>query len=236
MAADPRELIPIPDNLTDNAACGIFVTYPTSYAALVFRAHLQPGEWCLVHAAAGGVGMAACQIAKALGARVIAAAGSQEKLDIAKKYGGADELVNYDEADWQKKVMKMTGGKGVDVVYDPVGRLVPSLKCVNWNARLIVVGFAGGAIEKVPANLLLLKSAAVLGVAWGAMTQKEPDRVLETWGALLEMIEEGKLKPVVYERIFQGLEGVPAGLSALANRKTWGKAVVRVQPERESKL
>lgn len=124
-------------------------TYPTSYEGLVGRANAQPGEWVLVLAAAGGVGLAAVQIAKMLGCKVIAAAGSAEKLKIAVERGGADATVDYGKEGWQKEVLKITGGAGVDVVYDPVGMLVPSLKCVNWNARLIVVGFAAGAIEKV---------------------------------------------------------------------------------------
>jgi NADPH:quinone reductase len=128
---------------------GLFVTWPTSYEALVGRAELKPGEWVLVTAAAGGVGIAAVQLAKALGARVIAAAGSSSKLNVAKTHGGADAVVDYTRAGWQKEVLKITGGRGVDVVYDPVGMIRDSLKCIAWKGRALVVGFAGGDIEKV---------------------------------------------------------------------------------------
>lgn len=125
----------------------------TSYAALVFRAAIQPGEFLLIHACAGGVGLAALQIGKALGAIVIATASTTEKLEVCKRYG-ADYLINYNEKEggngvWQKKVLEITKGKGVDVIYDPVGMIIPSLKCIAWNGRAIVVGFAGGNIEKV---------------------------------------------------------------------------------------
>lgn len=133
------------------------------------RANIQPGEILLVHAAAGGVGLAAVQIGKALGAIVIATASTQAKLDVAKRYG-ADHCVNYSgpKGEWQKEVMKITKGHGADVVYDPVGKIVESFKCIAWSGRIVVVGFAGGKIEQVPANLILLKNVAVTGVHWGA--------------------------------------------------------------------
>lgn len=127
----------------------IFRTLTTSYAGIVDRGLAKKGDWVLVHAAAGGVGLAAVQIAKALGCRVIGTASTDEKRKIVQQKGGADEVVDYTQDGWQKEVMRMTGGKGVDVVYDPVGMVVPSLKCVGWNARVVVVGFAAGTIEKV---------------------------------------------------------------------------------------
>lgn len=243
VAADWRQLIEIPEGLSMEQAAGIFVTYPTSYAGLVMRANLRKGEWCLVHAGAGGVGIAAAQIAKALGAKVIATASTQEKLDIAKKYGGADVCINYAEGEqgaWQKEVMKVTGGKGVDVVYDSVGLIIPSLKCIAHDGRIVVVGFAGGNIEKVPMNLVLLKNIAITGIFYGGWTKKEPEIVPAVWAGLLHMIAQGRLRPVVFHQVFQGLESLPAALGALATRKTWGKAVLRVQgsskSEREAKL
>lgn len=166
-------LIEVPEGMSMEAAAGLYITYPTSYAGLKFRANLQPGETLLIHAAAGGVGLAALQIGKAMGATVIAACGSQEKLDVCKRYG-ADYGIDYTKKGWQDEVKKITNGKGVDVVYDPVGMIVPSMKCIAWNGRIIVVGFAGatGNIEKIPANLILLKNIAVKGVHWGAYVSR----------------------------------------------------------------
>ncbi|KAG2368035.1 hypothetical protein BDR07DRAFT_152153 [Suillus spraguei] len=142
---------------------GSYITWPTGYEALVGRAGLKPGESILSNGAAGGVGIVAVQLAKALGATVIAAAGSQSKLDICKIYGGADYTVNYTEKDWQKQVLRIMSGKGVDVVYDPVGRIAESLKCIAFKGRALVIGFATGEIEKLPLNIVLLKNVSVMG-------------------------------------------------------------------------
>ncbi|GAA5900906.1 hypothetical protein JCM6882_005974 [Rhodosporidiobolus microsporus] len=236
IAVDFRKILPVPSNMGLDEAAGLYVTYPTSYAGLVNRAQVQKGEWVLVHAAAGGVGLAAVQIARALGARVIATASSAAKLDVAKRYG-AEYTVDYGKEGWQKEVMKITGGHGADVVYDPVGLIVPSLKCIAWNGRLVIVGFAAGAIEKIPANLLLLKNVAAMGVHWGAYIKNEPDAVPVVWNALLRLFEEGKVKGIVFEKVFGGLEAVPEGLRALGARETWGKAVVRVrEDDKKAKL
>ncbi|CAO1636344.1 unnamed protein product [Parajaminaea phylloscopi] len=231
VAADFVSLLPIPSGMNFDEASSLFITYPTSYAALVFRANLQAGETVLVHAGAGGVGLAAIQIAKALGATVIATAGSDEKLRVCKEVGGADEVVNYRDEKWPQKVKELTGGNGVDVVYDPVGLLNPSLKCIAWNGRLVVIGFAAGTIEKIPANLILLKNCSVTGLFWGAYSKNELDKIPEAWNSLLELFAQKKIKPTVFEKIYQGLESLPEGLKDLAERKTWGKAVVRVRSE-----
>ncbi|KAL1413593.1 hypothetical protein Q8F55_001368 [Vanrija albida] len=231
VAVDPIQLLPVPENISLEQATGVYLTYPTSYEGLVGRANAQPGEWVLVLAAAGGVGLAAVQIAKMLGCKVIAAAGSAEKLKIAVERGGADATVDYGKEGWQKEVLKITGGAGVDVVYDPVGMLVPSLKCVNWNARLVVVGFAAGAIEKVPANLLLLKNVAVVGLHWGATAKKDPGRYVEVIQLVLEHIRNGDLVPQVFDPLYEGLQSVPRGLVDIEKRKTWGKAVVRIRKD-----
>lgn len=126
---------------------------------------------------------------------------------------------------------EMTGGNGVDVVYDPVGLLIPSLKCAAWNSRLVVVGFAAGSIEKVPANLVLLKNCSITGVFWGAYSKNEVDKIPECWNALLEMFEQKRIKPTVFSRVYQGLEELPQGLMDLSERKTWGKAVVRIRED-----
>jgi NADPH2:quinone reductase len=231
-----KNLLPIPKGMGFDEASGLMVTWPTSYEALVGRAELKPGEWVLVHAGAGGVGLAAVQIAKALGAKVIATAGSLSKMEVCKKYGGADHAIDYTKKDWQKEVMKLTGGKGVDVIYDPVGLIRDSLKCIAWKGRAIVVGFVGGEIEKLPLNLVLLKNIAITGIHWGAYGRFETSRIPQVWDDLFKLINEGKLKPVVYTERFK-LEALPAGLEALEKRQTWGKAVVRVRDDDErSKL
>ncbi|KAJ7924845.1 hypothetical protein B0H13DRAFT_1162516 [Mycena leptocephala] len=168
VAVDFSKIMPLPDTLSFDQGAGLFVTWPTSYEALVGRANLQAGEWVLVTAAAGGVGIAAVQLAKGLGAKVIAAAGSQAKLDIVKKYGGADYTVDYTKPGWQKEVLKITSGKGADVIYDPVGMIKDCLKCIAWKGRALVVGFAAGTVEQVPMNLVLLKNISLVGIHWGA--------------------------------------------------------------------
>ncbi|KAK4050686.1 hypothetical protein OIV83_003412 [Microbotryomycetes sp. JL201] len=238
IAVEHDKLVPLPANVSMEEAAGLFITMPTSYAALVIRANVQPGEWVLVHAAAGGVGLAAVQIAKALGARVIACCSTQDKLDVAKRFG-ADYGVNYatgKSGDWQNEVKKITNGHGVDVVYDPVGMIVPSLKVAAWNCRLVVVGFAAGSIEKIPANLVLLKNVAVTGVHWGAYLRNEPEAVPQVWMGLLNMLSEGKIRGTVYDKLYHGLETVPEGLAALGSRGTWGKVIVKVNSSKQSKI
>ncbi|GAA5985324.1 hypothetical protein JCM10908_002622 [Rhodotorula pacifica] len=232
---DWRTVIEVPKSMGLDAAAGLYVTMPTSYAALVTRARTQAGEWVLVHAAAGGVGLAAVQIAKAIGAKVIATAGSEAKLKVAKSFG-ADYGINYNNEGWQKEVMKITNNHGADVVYDPVGMIVPSLKCIAWNGRLVIVGFAAGSIEKIPANLLLLKNVAAMGVHWGAYARNEAEMVGQVWKELLRLFESGKVRGTVFDKVFDGLESVPEGLRALGARETWGKAVVKVKGGREGKL
>ncbi|TFK44713.1 hypothetical protein BDQ12DRAFT_673439 [Crucibulum laeve] len=230
VAVDWQHLIPLPDAISFDQGAGLFVTWPTSYEALVGRAELKPGDWVLVTAAAGGVGIAAVQIAKALGAKVIAAAGSAAKLDVAKHYGGADYCVDYTKPGWQKEVLKITNGHGADIIYDPVGLINDSLKCIAWKGRALVIGFAGGTIEKVPMNLVLLKNVSLVGLHWGAYTPKEPSRIPQVWKAILDMFSSGRAKPVVYSEVYS-LEKLVDGLAALERRETWGKAIVRIKEE-----
>ncbi|KAJ7072303.1 NAD(P)-binding protein [Mycena amicta] len=228
---DVRQVMKLPDNLPFEQAAGMFVTWPTSYEALVERAKLQPGEWVLVTAAAGGVGMAAVQLAKGLGAKVIGAAGSQAKLDIVKKYGGADYVVDYTKKGWQQEVLKITNGKGADVIYDPVGMITDCLKCIAWKGRALVVGFAAGTIEKVPMNLVLLKNISLVGIFWGGYQVRDIDYMPVVYKAILDLVSSGRVSaPVVYEKIYS-LETIPEGLRALENRETWGKAIVRIKEE-----
>lgn len=220
----------LPDNVTFDQGAGLYLTWPTSYEALVGRAEVKPGETVLVHAAAGGVGIAAVQIAKALGAIVIGAAGSQSKLNICKQYGGADYIVDYAKPNWQKEVLQITGGKGVDVVFDPVGKIADSLKCIAFKGRALVIGFASGTIEKLPLNMVLLKNVSIMGLHWGLYEKKEPSRIPLVWEALFDLLASGRIKPVIYSRVYS-LEEAMEGLCALERRETWGKVIVHVHDE-----
>ncbi|HJQ82834.1 MAG TPA: NADPH:quinone oxidoreductase family protein [Candidatus Binatia bacterium] len=215
----------MPAGMSFEAAAGFPIVYPTSYAALVHRAQLRAGETLLVHAAAGGVGIAAVQIGKALGARVLATAGGADKLQIARR-AGADVTIDYRSGDWVAQVREATGGRGADVIYDSVGGDVfdASLKCIAWNGRLLVIGFASGRIPEVKLNRVLLKNIALVGLHWGAHAMHEPERIPATFRALLALYDEGKIDPVVYRAYPLG--ELPAALEALGSRQSWGKVVV----------
>jgi len=229
-------LLPIPDGWSFEDAAGLFVTAPTSYTALVVRAGIKKGDWVLVHAAAGGVGLAAVQIAKAYGATVIATASTQEKLSIAKSFG-ADHLVLSSSPSWPQTVKSLTpSSRGVDIVYDPVGLVDLSTKCTAWNGRILIVGFAAGTIEKVAMNKVLLKNISLVGIHWGAYAKNQPEMQAEVWWALLKMMNEGKFRGTVYkDEKFVGLDRVKDALVALGSRGTWGKVVIDVL-EDKSKL
>jgi NADPH2:quinone reductase len=215
----------MPEGMSFDEGAALPIVYPTSYAGLVYRAALQPGETLLVHAAAGGVGLAAVQIGKALGARVIATAGGADKLHVALE-AGADIAIDYNEEDFVERVKEFTAGRGADVIYDSVGGDVfeRSLKCIAWNGRLLVIGFAGGTIPTVAANRILLKNIAVVGLHWGAYAKHEPARVPETFAALFRLHAEKKIRPVIYRGY--PLEEAPAALAALGSRKSHGKVVL----------
>ncbi|KAF8430081.1 NADPH2:quinone reductase [Tirmania nivea] len=228
----------VPAGWAFDEAAGLYITAPTSYGALVTRAGLQPGEWALVHAGAGGVGLAAVQIAKACGAVVVATAGSARKLAVARSFG-ADYALDYRaDSGWQNtlvEILKANNHPGVDVVFDPVGLVSVSLKVAAWNARLLVVGFAGGAIEKVALNRVLLKNVSIVGIHWGMYARFEPETVDEVWKGLFVLIEQGRFRPTVYrDREYIGLESVGPALKALAGRETWGKVVIKVPGEDDS--
>ncbi|KAG9295788.1 hypothetical protein G9A89_009017 [Geosiphon pyriformis] len=221
-------LLPIPAAMSFEEAAGLYITYPTSYAALVLRANLRKGEWCLVHAGAGGVGVAAVQIAKVLGANVIATGGSDDKLAVALR-NGADYVINYKQKNWLDQVKKFTGGHGVDVVYDPVGLIEESMKCIAWNGRLLVIGFAGGNIEKVAMNRVLLKNCTIMGVYWNSYEKFAKDTFSRVWDALFHLFRGGMLRPIIYHQVYDGLEFVKDGLKALEGRHTYGKIVIRLK-------
>jgi NADPH2:quinone reductase len=194
--APAAQVIPIPDAMSFEHAAAFTTIYGTSYHALKQRAKLQPGESVLVLGAAGGVGLATVQLAKAMGAKVIAAASSAEKLEIARE-GGADELINYTTEDLKARVREITGGKGVDVVYDPVGGdySEAALRATGWGGRYLVIGFAAGPIPKVPLNLALLNSRDILGVFWGAWAGRFPRENAQNMKELFDLYEAGKISP-----------------------------------------
>jgi NADPH2:quinone reductase len=215
----------LPEDMSFAEGAALPIIYPTSYAGLVHRAQLRAGETLLVHAAAGGVGNAAVQIGKALGARVLATAGGAEKLEIARA-AGADVLVDYEREDFVAKVLEATGGRGADVIYDSVGGDVfdRSLKCIAWNGRLLVIGFASGRIPEVKANRILLKNIAVTGLHWGAHASHEPAKIGATFEALFDLYRRGAIRPVIYRSY--PLEETPAALEALGSRKSHGKVII----------
>jgi len=223
--ADETRVFAIPDAMSFEEAAAFALVNQTSYSALVHRAQIQPGEWLLVHAAAGGVGLAAVQIGKALGARVIATAGTAAKLEIARQ-SGANVLVDYRTEDWVERVKRVTDGHGADVIYDPVGGDVfdGSSKCIAFEGRLLVVGFAGGRIPSIAANRILLKNMSVVGVHWG-MYQTLGSPLVDQWmSALLTMHGKGQIWPVIYKTY--PLADAAKALAAIAARESYGKVVL----------
>ena len=237
ICAEEERLRPVPKGWSFIDAAGLMVTAPTSYAALVTRAGVKKGDYVLIHAAAGGVGLAAVQVAKAFGAVVIATAGSKRKLEVAKGYG-ADYCVDYNKSKWEEEVKKLTPkGRGVDIVFDPVGMVNTSLKCTAWNGRIVVIGFAAGNIEKVAMNRVLLKNVSLVGLHWGMYAKEEVQTVESVWKGLFKLMEEETFRGTVYgDRKFCGLESVGEALGMLGRRETWGKVVVAVPQGGESKL
>lgn len=219
-------LIPVPDGMNDHTAAAFSMVYGTSYHALKQRANIQPGETLLVLGASGGVGLAAVELGKAMGATVIAAASSAEKLEVAKE-AGADDLINYAEEDL-KDALKQRYPKGVDVIYDPVGDKFTeaAIRNMAWNGRLLIVGFAAGDIPKIPANLALLKGCAIIGVFWGAFTQKEPQTNIQNIMELMQLFTQGKINPRI-SQVFQ-FEEYEQALAALTSRTAKGKVVLDV--------
>jgi NADPH:quinone reductase len=226
VAAPAEALIRIPDGLDFERAAALGVTYGTSYYALKQRARLQPGETVAVLGASGGVGLAAVELAKLMGARVIACASSAEKLAFARAHG-ADETVNYAEENLRDALRDRTGGRGVDVVYDPVGGAYTeaAVRALDWEGRLLVIGFAAGEIPKLPLNLPLLKSCDIRGVLWGGWTRREPAAHRANTAQLASWAAEGKLSAHV--QAAYPLERTADALQALADRKVMGKLVVK---------
>ena len=222
-----RALRAKPSSMSFAVAAGISTTYGTSYYALKQRANLQPGETLLVLGAAGGVGLAAVELGKAMGARVIAAASSDEKLAVAKA-AGADELINYSDGQLKDKVKALTDNRGADVIYDPVGGELfdQCMRCIAWYGRVLIVGFVGGDIPRVPTNLILLKSCQVVGVFYGAFSGLFPQDNQQNFEELMAMFEQGKIDPLIGAEF--ALSDYAAALNCLAERKAVGKVVVNL--------
>lgn len=225
LAVPAQALMPMPPGMDFDTAAAITLTYGTSYHAVVDRAALKSGETMLVLGAAGGVGLAAIEIGKALGARVIAAASSDEKLAVCREHG-ADAVINYSKEDLREAIKAATGGKGPDVIYDPVGGEYsePAFRSIGWRGRYLVVGFANGEIPKLPLNLTLLKGASLVGVFWGEYVKREPKAHLAATRQLLTWLAEGKIKPRVSGRY--SLENTAQALNDMAARKVTGKVVI----------
>ena len=225
IVANEMAVLPKPPALSFEAAAGITITYLTSYHALVQRANIQPGETLLVLGAAGGVGSTAVELGKALGATVIAAASSDDKLALCKELG-ADHTINYSTESVKDRVKELTGGRGVDVVYDPVGGdfSEPAVRSMGWNGRYLVIGFASGPIPSIPLNLTLLKGCSIVGVFWGRFTMEETEVHLANIDTLWQWFEEGKIKPVITD-LFP-IEEYEGAYAAMMERRAKGKVIL----------
>ena len=223
--AAAQRTVPIPRGMSFTEAAGFPIVYQTSYLALAGRGRLQAGEWLLVHAGASGVGMSAIQLGKVFGARIIATAGSDEKLAFCKDQG-AEFAINYRDGDWVDEVKRITEGHGADMIYDPVGGDVFDLssKCIAHHGRLLVIGFAGGRIPSIAANRLLLKNMSAVGVFWGRECSEDPSYHGKTHAALSALYEQGKIRPAVAAEF--PLEKAVEALKMLADRKAAGKVVL----------
>ena len=223
------QLYHAPEGVSFEALAGLLINYGTSYHALKDRAAMKPGETLLVLGAAGGVGLSAVELGALMGAKVIAAASSADKLELAKSRG-ASELINYTTEDLRERIKAITNGKGVDVVYDPVGgdSTLATIKSLAWGGRHLVIGFAAGPIPNIPANLLLLKSAASLGVLWGMSLRADPVHHGKNIAELLQWLKEGKIKPEI-DRVFPLDQVIPA-LEHVMERRARGKVILSVRP------
>jgi NADPH:quinone reductase len=229
--ADAKTLIPIPEQMDFVTASAFVMAYGTSHYALKDRAKIQPGETLLVLGAAGGVGLAAVELGKAMGAHVIAAASSDEKLAICREHG-ADESINYASEDLKERVKALTAGRGVDVIYDPVGGNYSeaALRSMAWEGRHLVIGFTAGDIPRIPLNLTLLKGCSIVGVFWGSFTTRDPQRNQEHLRELMAWFLEGKIKPRISATY--PLQRAADALNDLMARRVTGKAVLVIEEEK----
>jgi len=226
-AAAPASAVqPIPDPMTDEEAAAFPLVYQTSYFGLALRGSLRQGETVLVHSAAGGVGLAAVQLARALGAgKIIGTVGSEEKMAIVREQG-ADVVVNYRTQDFVDVVKRETGGRGADLIYDPVGGEVGerSTKCIAFEGRILIVGFTSGGFSNFASNHILIKNYSVVGLHWGLYRQQDPAKIAQAWDALWKLYAQGKIKPVIGARY--PMTDVAAALECLTSRRAVGKIVL----------
>lgn len=228
VVADAGSVFAVPDEVTDDQAAVTPIAYGTGYHALVDRGALRSGETLVVIGASGGVGLTAVEIGKLLGARVIGLVGSDWKAEIVYEQG-ADEVMNYENEDVRDRVLELTDGRGADVIYDPVGgdAADDALRYIAWRGRFLVVGFTSGRISEIPANRLLLRGAAAVGVYWGAFVEHEPAASVAAMGSILGWIGEGTLRPRVTSSVPLG--GAAKALEALERREAVGKTVLEVR-------
>lgn len=225
MAVHPEKTFSFPEDMSFEEAAAFQLIYQTAHVTLAHRARLQENEFLLVHAAAGGVGTAAIQVGRALGARVIATAGSDEKLGVCLR-SGAEAAINYRSEDFVQRTMEITKGRGVDVVFDPVGGKIfqDSTKCIAFQGRIAAIGFAAGQIPSIAVNRILLKNIDIVGVFWGNYRKFDPQRIENTQTDLYRLYASGQIKPVIYHRFpFEDLIGA---LCTLSERKSYGKVIV----------
>jgi NADPH2:quinone reductase len=218
-------VMPLPPGFAFDDAAAFLCTYGTTHHALIDRAALREGETVLVLGAAGGVGTAAIQIAKAAGARVIAAASSDDKCALCRQLG-ADATINYASASLRDELKALTDGKGPDVIYDPVGGDLaePAFRSIAWRGRYLVIGFAGGSIPALPLNLALLKGASIVGVFWGEFAKREPASNARALAELAGWYAQGKIKPVIEQRL--AMKELPKAFELMGQRKVRGKLVL----------
>jgi NADPH:quinone reductase len=227
IAVPANRLAHVPDGLPLDKAAGLSIAYGTTLHGLKQRAEMKPGETLVVLGASGGVGLAAVEIGKVMGARVIACASSDDKLDFARRYGAA-EAINYATEDLRARLKELTGAKGVDVVYDPVGGALaePALRSLGWKGRFLVIGFASGEIPRPPLNLVLLKGCDIRGVYWGEFAVREPDANRDNMSQLLKWAENGELSVHIHAKY--ALEEYEKAFEAIAKRQTLGKTLIRM--------
>ncbi|HET6467237.1 MAG TPA: NADPH:quinone oxidoreductase family protein [Geminicoccaceae bacterium] len=226
------DVIPLPAGIDDITAAGFAIAYGTALGALDWRAQLHAGETLLVHGSAGGVGLTAVEVGKAMGARVIATARGADRLGVAREHG-ADEVLDSEAPDLVARLKELTRGQGVDVVFDPVGGAMfdASLRAIAWEGRIVVVGFASGTVPQIPANILLVKNATALGFYWGSYRRHDPARLRGSFERLFRWHAEGRIRPHVGHVL--PLERTAEAIGLLMDRKSTGKVVVEMPGERD---
>ncbi|KAK7540816.1 uncharacterized protein J3D65DRAFT_644664 [Phyllosticta citribraziliensis] len=232
ICVDELQVKPVPQRWTNAEACAVGGSAAVAYGALGDGCgHVSAGQSVLVLGASGGLGVAAIQVAQALGATVVGVAGGSEKEAVVKSLGA--KSVNYRHDKWQEKVLELTGGSGVDVIFDPIGAVEDGLKCLKYGGKILVIGFAAreGIMEKVSMNKVLLKGASVIGYRFGEQSRRNPAATSAIWESTMALISQNKIRPVVYKQVYGGLDSVPKALQDVDERKIWGRAVVSVSEE-----